>query len=269
MSINLPSLHSQILPLIQEAERIALDHFEGELEVSYKPDETSRVSIVTQVDMQIDELFRQGLGELFPEAGFITEEHQPTEAREYTWVIDPIDGTTNYSRGMPFFGISVGLWQGNQPVYGCISLPVLNQRVHGYLGGGVWLNDQAFKLKPQTISPKPYVILAPVTQPAELGALAERISQDLNHHRDFGSSVYQAVQVVTGKADILISYHVALWDIGASVLLAQEAGLKLTWMTPPPSLSQPAPKDYIHSVIFGQPELVDRAVLALTDIMKS
>src|SRR5688572_2759658 len=99
--MNLATLHTQILPIIQEAERIALKNFDTELTLNYKPDETSRVSLVTQVDMEIDELFRHRLGELFPEAGFITEEHQPTEPKEYTWVVDPIDGTTNYSRGMP------------------------------------------------------------------------------------------------------------------------------------------------------------------------
>ncbi len=273
--MNVSTLHTQVLPIIKEAEAIALKHFEGELTVDYKPDERTNVAIVTQVDREIDALFRQRLSVLLPEAGFITEEDQPTEPQEYTWVVDPIDGTTNYSRGMPFFGISVALWHHNQPVYGCISLPKLNQRIHAYQGGGVWVSEisddiiKKFTLKPKPISPKPYVILAPVASPEEIAELARITSQYLNHHRDFGCSVFQGVQVALGKADILISYHVALWDIGASVLLAQEAGLKVAWMTPMPDLSQSVTKFYTHSVIFGVPELVETAEVALADIMKS
>lgn len=108
-------------------------------------------SLVTKSDQWADDTIRTRITECFPDHAILSEEgeHCFTDA-QWTWIIDPLDGTTNFTRGIPLWGVSLGLLYHGVPVYGCVYFPPVNQRFHGYYGGdtgldmpcGSYLNDR-------------------------------------------------------------------------------------------------------------------------------
>jgi myo-inositol-1(or 4)-monophosphatase len=98
-------------------------------------------SLVTESDRWADREIRSSLGAAFPDHEILSEEdlHIFTDA-EWTWVIDPLDGTTNFTRGLPLWGISIGLLYRGEPVFGYVYFPPVNQAFHGYWAGNTGLD---------------------------------------------------------------------------------------------------------------------------------
>lgn len=213
---------------------------------------------MTAVDKQVDELFHRELGKIDPAFGFITEESTAELSREYNWVVDPIDGTTNFSRGIPIFGISVALTRDLIPVYGMLDLPMSATRIHAWEGGGLYLNNQSFKSPTRPIPAKPLVTIAPVAYPEDHAGLIRLLGERLAAPRDLGSCVYQSCMTIIGRIDVVIAYKLSLWDISAAVLLAREAGLGVEFISPEPHLVRGVPAEYAHTIILGLPPLVTK-----------
>jgi len=248
MEIDFEQLHQKIIPVIKAANNITLRSF-GELhQVIIKDGVASQAAEVTETDREIDRLFHDELTKIFPDFGFITEEGLQKELKEYNWIIDPIDGTTNFRHGFLFFGISVALWKGSTPIYGCVSLPKFNTVMYGWKKGGVWI-DGIRTENSNASTGKPLVLLAPVANPQEHGKIIELIGEILSAPRDLGCCVYQGFETIAGKADVAVMYKLSLWDIGALVLLGQEAGLSVEYVSPKPDLAKDNPKSYAHTVV--------------------
>jgi myo-inositol-1(or 4)-monophosphatase len=255
--VDFQKLHTGVALVLKQAENVLLQSFGQVHEISVKKGVSSQAALVTEVDQKVDDLFRNKLAKLFPEYGFITEEGKQTGLREYNWIIDPLDGTTNYLHGFPLFGISIALWHRNEPLYGCISLPKFGQRLYGWKNGGAWLNGE--QLHPKIpVAPKPMVLIAPVADPSDHGKIIETIGELLAAPRDFGCCVYQGFETITGKADVDIMYKLSLWDIGAIVLLAKEASLVVEYVSAKPDLQTEDPKAYAHTVIIGNQQFKEK-----------
>jgi myo-inositol-1(or 4)-monophosphatase len=255
------TVHNQILPVIRKAEGIALSGFGKSNKIHVKTGVASQAALVTEVDEKLDLLFREELKKIYPEFGFITEEGMQQEVKEYNWIIDPIDGTTNYSRNFQIFGISVALWKQNDPIYGCIALPKIGKIMYGWKNGGVYVNDEKIPQVSERTSLKPFVFLAPVAEPEDHGKIIKIIGETIAAPRDFGCSVYQCFETIAGNADLAVSYKLSLWDIGAAILLAQEIGLAVEFITPKPDIA--SLKDYSHTVVLGYKDLVEKLVKKL------
>ena len=118
----------------QVAQKLVVDF--GQLEASQKEDG----SLVTEADKWADNQLRKAIKECFPTHGVLTEETEhilPTN--DWCWVIDPIDGTTNFTRGLSVWGISIGLLYKGTPVFGFIYFPPIEQTYHGYYYGDTGL----------------------------------------------------------------------------------------------------------------------------------
>ncbi|GEM_PF-1051935 len=253
---ELQSIHVQVLEHLQSISKNFLGN-DQEVLVSFKADLPSQSSIVTDVDIRIDQYFRENLSKSFPAIGFITEEGD-AEVKEVNWVIDPIDGTGNFSHGFPFFGISVALWEGNEPIYGCIYLPRLSTTVYAIKGRGAWQNDQDLHFEDQKEIKSAYVLIAPVAGPALMGQAVEAIGEAVAHPRDFGCCVFQVVQTLLGRADVMVGLNLSLWDMGAAVVIAQEAGASWRYVSPEPDALKTDGNTYKHTFVFGRPELVNK-----------
>jgi myo-inositol-1(or 4)-monophosphatase len=98
-------------------------------------------SLVTESDRWADSEIRSSIAAAFPSHAILSEEdvHTFTDA-QWTWVIDPLDGTTNFTRGIPLWGISIGLLYGGEPVFGYVYFPPVNQAFHGYWAGNTGLD---------------------------------------------------------------------------------------------------------------------------------
>ena len=117
------------------ADVIALRHFRQHLHIEEKPDR----SFVTQADRAIEEAIRARLTAAFPQHGLVGEEYGTQEgAHPVRWIIDPIDGTHNYMRGVPLFGTLLGLEVEGVLVLGVLSAPALGHRWFAWSGGGAW-----------------------------------------------------------------------------------------------------------------------------------
>lgn len=104
----------------------------GQVQATQKADG----SLVTPSDKWADQELRRAIATTFPEHGILSEEGDHTfSGREWCWVIDPVDGTTNFTRGIPLWAISLGLLYQGTPVFGCIYLPPVNQFFHGFYPG--------------------------------------------------------------------------------------------------------------------------------------
>lgn len=262
MRIDPKTIHKEILPIIQKASQIMLDAFNGETEVFSKEGEHSAVSIVTATDREVDAYLRKALTEKFPDSGFITEEtidESPSE--EYVWIIDPIDGTANFANKIPIFGLSLGLWHQNQPIYGSLTFPALNESVYAAKGHGVFYNGKKYNRpkKPHKNNPNQISSLFCQAENAEkkLKTL-EKLKDAIAFPQDYQSASYHFALVVLGRFDCVIIVNLPIWDFGASLIIAEEAGLGTAFVTPFPDLSESGIRDYKNSFIMAEKNLAQK-----------
>jgi len=185
-------------------------------------------NFVTEMDVATQEFLREGLMRLIPDACFFAEEQENNVLTDaYTWVVDPIDGTTNFIRGRHASSISIALLKDREPVVALICQPYLNELYTAVKGQGAFLNDQ-----PIHVSALPFEnALADIgTSPyyAELWeATAYCFHQFLCHGGDIrrvGSAAIDCCDIACGRAEIFCEMRLSPWDIAAGALLIREAG---------------------------------------------
>ena len=109
---------------------------------TFKIEKKEDGSYVTNIDKEIELLFREKVEKTFPDHGVIGEEFgDDKKDNEYTWVIDPLDGTHNFISGKPLFGTLISCLKNQRPIIGIVDIPILNQRWHGGKELGVMYNN--------------------------------------------------------------------------------------------------------------------------------
>jgi len=216
-------------------------------------------SPVTEADLAAEQVIRKTLLGAFPEFGCLGEEFgaegNPEGPR---WIIDPIDGTIAYSRGIPLFSTIIALVdEGGEAVLGLIDLPALGERIVGWHGGGCRLNgqlvhaSQASDLRTALISHgDPYCFEA-----AGESAAFERMAREIRMLRGY-TDAFGHVQVLSGAVDAMVDMDLNPWDAAATQILIKEAGGSC--------VTRKRPGDKLD-LIFGSPALVEE----LTDYLKS
>jgi histidinol phosphatase-like enzyme (inositol monophosphatase family) len=191
--------------------------------VETKPDG----SPVTEADRAAERAIRQVLQESYPDFGILGEEYggQPlADGRPY-WVIDPIDGTIAYSRGIPLFSTLIALVAGNEPVVGVIDLPALQERYLGFAGGGCTRNGSGVRVSQQKhldqalIAHGDLFCFDSAGQRPAFERMAEAIPKLRGYTDAFGHA-----QVLSGGVDAMVDFDLNPWDAAASEVLVREAG---------------------------------------------
>ncbi|MFD2999881.1 inositol monophosphatase family protein [Pontibacter toksunensis] len=192
--------------------------------------------LVSYVDKQAEEQLVEGLRELFPEAGFITEEGtDTTKGERYNWVIDPLDGTTNFTHSLPIFCVSVGLMDGDEVVVGVVYDPSRDECFSAYKGGGAYCNDNPIKvseapaLKDSLIATGfPYYDFGLTQQYLQiLGAFMSK-SHGI---RRLGSAALDLAYVAAGRCEGFFEYNLNPWDVAGGTIIVLEAGGRLSKFT--------------------------------------
>ncbi|GAB3542035.1 inositol monophosphatase family protein [Pontibacter brevis] len=192
--------------------------------------------LVSYVDKQAEEQLVEGLRELLPEAGFITEEGtDTTKGERYNWIIDPLDGTTNFTHSLPIFCVSVGLLDGDEVVAGVVYDPSRDECFSAYKGGGAFCNDNPIKvsdapaLKDSLIATGfPYYDFGLTQQYLQiLGAFMAK-SHGI---RRLGSAALDLAYVAAGRCEGFFEYNLNPWDVAGGTIIVQEAGGKLSKFT--------------------------------------
>ncbi len=131
---------SQILPFIQNLTQQVGDRLMSDFEQARVAIAKDDGSLVTKSDRWADAYIKAALEQKFPEYGVLTEESNQTLGdQEWTWVVDPLDGTTNFARGIPIWGISIALLHHGTPVFGYVAMPPLRQNIYGWIDD--WINE--------------------------------------------------------------------------------------------------------------------------------
>ncbi len=196
---------------------------QGDIEIK------SRNSLVSFVDKTAEQMLVEDLGKLIPEAGFITEEgmvHQ--HQSEFTWIIDPLDGTTNYLQDIPVYSISVALVHNEEIVCGVVHSIPQHEIFFAWKGGGAWLNGTQIHVSGQTIVQDTVVATGfPYAHRDVLPKLTAVFEYFLEHARGIrrlGSAAVDLAYVACGRFDVYYETSLNAWDIAAGILLVEEAG---------------------------------------------
>ncbi len=187
-------------------------------------------SFVSYVDKTSEKLIVDELHSILPEAGFITEEATVSQSSEseYVWIVDPLDGTTNYIHGLPFYAVSIGLTYQNIPVAGVIMDCGLNDLFTAWKSGGAYLNNQRIQVRLQTGLDKALLATGfPYRDYGRMDAFMNLIHKTFYKTRGvrrLGSAALDLAYVAAGRFDLFFEYGLSPWDIAAGIILVQEAG---------------------------------------------
>jgi myo-inositol-1(or 4)-monophosphatase len=190
-------------------------------------------NLVTYVDKESERRFVEGLKLILPEAGFVAEEGSGEKNENgLNWVIDPLDGTTNFVHGVKVWCTSIGLCQGNNPISGVIFDPNTNEMYSAWTGGGAWLNGH--RLKTSGISDLQASLLATGFPYDDFG----REEQYIKLFRDFmrntrgmrrlGSAALDMAWTAAGRFEAFYEYGLNPWDVAAGTVIVREAGGRVT-----------------------------------------
>jgi len=201
-----------------------------ELQVETKGDSTP----VTIADRDGERLIREQIAISFPEDGILGEEHGEKAGGVFRWILDPIDGTESFVRGVPLFGTLIGLEWNHQPIGGILGLPALGERVYAWRGHGAWQVRAGSRPRPARVSrvESPAASLLCTTsagafRQAGLGALWDTLADRFGKTRGWGDC-YAYAMVATGRAEAAIDPRMHIWDCAPLLPILEEAGGRFT-----------------------------------------
>ena len=182
-------------------------------------------SPVTEVDKKIELMIREHLSSIFPDHSIFGEEFPETKKEsDYTWYIDPIDGTINFIRGLPFCSISLGLWKGNTPVVGVVLDPMSETLYSAVTQKGAYKNKTK-KLSVSSVGTVSDAIGNPGRTAARpFSESLRNVAQKAYRGREFGGGAMEICSIAEGKLDFYISERGKIYDFAAALLILTEAG---------------------------------------------
>ncbi len=191
-------------------------------------------SIVTEADTRSEALIKKALFSAFPGYSFIGEESgRDMRASDYAWVVDPLDGTTNFAMQNPFFCISVALAKKGVPVLGIVYYPVMDEMYSAEKGKGAYLNKARIRVSGVGSMEQAFVMFCH-------GKKREHIEESLGFYselkrenkkiRQLGAAALELCYLAAGRAEAFIMPGANPWDVAAGELIVQEAGGAVTDM---------------------------------------
>jgi len=189
--------------------------------------------LVSYVDKQAEKILVDNLIELLPESGFITEENTINKKGEvYNWIIDPLDGTTNFIHGIPTYSVSVALYEHDQPVVGVVYEINLSEMFYAFKGGPAFLNGKEIQVSDRKALADcllatgfPYYNFE--KQEAYMKLFGE-LMQKCHGLRRLGSAAVDLAYVACGRFDAFFEYNLNSWDIAAGAFIVQQAGGRIS-----------------------------------------
>ena len=186
-------------------------------------------SLVSYVEIETEKMLVAKLNSLLTEAGFITEEGTTaTGEKELNWIIDPLDGTTNYLFRLPLYCVSIALARGNELLLGVIYEPNSDECFYSWKGGGSWLNDHKIEVNQQNTLSTSLIATGFPYQTTEvtdkLYDVLKFVVSNTRGVRRLGSAAIDLAYVACGRFDTFYEATLNQWDIAAGVLIVKEAG---------------------------------------------
>ena len=198
-------------------------------DVKYK----AKNDLVSYVDTEAEKMIVSRLSEVFPEAGFITEEKTIDKVGdEYNWIIDPLDGTTNFIHGLPLYSTCIGLMKGNEVLLGVVYEINKDECFYATKGNGAFCNGQPIKVTPaKSIDESLFATGFPIHNFEKLDqylAILNQLMKNAHGLRRLGSAAVDLAYVACGRCEGFFEYNLNPWDVAAGALIVEEAGGTVT-----------------------------------------
>ncbi|WP_300708057.1 inositol monophosphatase family protein [uncultured Desulfovibrio sp.] len=223
---RLTALADKLIPLVKAAGEIIVRHWRQASHARHK----GRIDLVTETDEAVEAFLVRELGKLLPQAGMLAEEGGASGpgTDELCWLLDPVDGTTNFVHRLPHVATSVALWHRDRPLLGVVNAPMLGECYWAIRGQGAFCNGAGLRVSTTSgledslvATGIPYSIREDL--PHILAQLAVVLPQTQNLRR-MGAASLDLAYVAAGHLDAYFETGLKPWDVAAGILLVSEAG---------------------------------------------
>lgn len=211
--VDMHQYYSHALKIVLEAGELLLKGFKSPKEITTKKNDKD---FVTQYDRLIEKTIIDNILQLYPNHKFVAEESAANNiiTEEPTWILDPIDGTTNFIQGFPFCCISLALAVKNEIIIGIVYNPIINQLFTAQKGEGAYLNNEKIQVSS--------------TEDLEDAMFGNELYFKINIRnlrglRHLGSAAISLCYLAMGALDICYFKKLKCWDVAAGILIIQEA----------------------------------------------
>ncbi|WP_018923257.1 inositol monophosphatase family protein [Salsuginibacillus kocurii] len=237
-----------------EAGKEQLKRMDQPMDISSK---TSDIDFVTEVDIWTENFLKERILDRYPDHALLTEESGVHSGKaDYEWVIDPIDGTVNYARGLPAFCISIGIRYKGETVAGLIHAPKLGETYETIKGEGAWCNNEPIQVSTvYTLSKAVLGTGFPYDKATDSDNNVEHFSTmitQIGGIRRIGAAALDLAMVASGKLDGYWELKLKEWDVEAGILLVAEAGGQAEVFPEPKGLSVRAGNKEIFNILKDQ-----------------
>ncbi len=215
-----------VVQAVREAGELILDAWDRPRNIRHK----GRIDLVTDTDLAVENELKESLGRLLPQADFLAEESAGEKVLGHgpTWIVDPLDGTTNFAHKIPFVAVSVGLWEAGLVRLGVIYLPVLGEMYQAAQGRGAFLNNEQIRVtstgdleQALVATGFPYTIRTNVDEVLDY---MRRALMSARGVRRCGSAATDMAYTAAGRYDAFFEIGLKPWDTAAGACLISEAG---------------------------------------------
>lgn len=208
--------------------------------------------VVTVADKESERYIKSYIQEHFPEHGIISEESGADHSeRDWRWVVDPLDGTTNFKNGLPVFSVSIALEYKGEAIVGVVFAPYLKELFHAVKGAGAYLNGKLIHCSEKTDLDSAVVATGMpydrAVNPDNNLAEIERVVCKVRGTRRLGSAAIDLCYTAAGFYDAYWELNLNRWDVAAGMLIAKEAGAVLESIR----------ENRNHSLLASAPTLID------------
>lgn len=231
--MNLESIQKDVMSICEEVADFIREEGEN-FDLTRVEQKTSFNNLVSYVDQEAERKLVKALSKIFPPAGFITEEGtvEQSQQHEYNWIIDPLDGTTNFLHGLPIFAISIGLTRGDTTILGDVYHVIRKECFHAIEGGSAYCNDKVIHVSAvPTLSESLLATGFPYYHSDKKDQYLEIIREFLEKThgiRRLGSAAIDLAYVACGRLEGFFEYDLNPWDVAAGTFIVQQAGGKVT-----------------------------------------
>lgn len=229
---------SKLNKCLKDAERIAIKA--GKYSLKYfgcpkKISKKGKTDLFTEVDLKNEQIIRDYLLKCYPKFGFYGEESNSNDNKKFTWIVDPIDGTSNFIHGYPFYCVSIGLAYKGVPILGVIYAPLTNTVYKAHIKSKAYKNNQVIRVSSSNKLIESLIITGFYYNASvdddflhdRMVDFANMVKRTLALRRD-GSAALDICMVAEGAADGFFEYGLSPWDVCAGTVILKQAGGKVS-----------------------------------------
>lgn len=250
--MDISALLSDAIDLARKAGAIQMEYFRGDkLDIKSKLNDSD---VVTAADKAAESVIISGIHSKYPNHSILSEESgEEAHEADVRWVIDPLDGTTNFSSGLPLFSVSIGIEYQGETVVGVVYAPYLDELFHAIKGEGAYLNGIKIHTSGKTKLAQSVIATGfPVDKNVSADNNMDNVAMVLPYIRGLrrlGSAAIDLCYVAAGYLDGYWELNLHQWDVSAGELIAKESGAKVTHFRYDRNISILAATPNIHDAV--------------------